>query len=184
MKICRNYPPCPITAACSLKISQAKSPSEGKAPPERPSHIFPAIRMRNPRAWWLPVCGNSAVGHEISWRSSGHSGSKLSIPSCIAQQVAMITSQTSLLPPCQDRTDTLSLQYLPKCFKGQVTLKKIPSRTRTRLYPVLHQHRDKNTTVKELILPMWYFSLFYLSLSEVKECFLQHRCMLTLVYKA
>lgn len=87
------------------------------------------------------------------------------------------------LPPCQDRTDTFSLQYLPECFKGQVTLKDIPSRARTPLYPVLHQHRDKNSTVKELILPMWYFSLFYLSLSEVKECILQHRYMLTQVYK-
>lgn len=78
----------------------------------------------------------------------------------------MRTSLTSLLPPCHDRTDTFSLQYFPKCFKGQVTLREIPSRARTSLYPALHQHRDKNTTVKELILPVWDFSLFYLSLSE------------------
>lgn len=155
MKICRYYPLCPIIAAHSLTISQAKLPFEGKhLLLKGPPMCFLSSEWEIHMPWWMTASLWVFCHSGMSWRSSGHSGSRQSIPSCILQQVAMITSRTSLLPPCQDRTDTFSLQYLPKCFKGQVTLKEIPSRVRTPLYPVLHQHTDKTTTVKELILPM------------------------------
>lgn len=102
---------------------------------------------------WLPADGCSAEGHVVSVQAIQALNQHLITVYCM-QQVAMLTSLTSPLPTCQFKTDTFTLQYLPKCFKR---LKEIPSRAGIPLHSVLHQHGDNNTTMKELNLPVWIF---------------------------
>jgi len=126
MKICRHYPHC-----C---VQPNNLPSKvilwgQTVPSERPSQVSPVISMRTQHTL-VTDCQLVPLLPRDMWSHKGVQAIQ-AVPSCGLQQVATLTSLTALLLPCQVRTDTLSLQYFPKCFKRQVTLTETPIRART-----------------------------------------------------